>query len=164
MSYDYLNQSVMATELILPKDCDSFYNPQTQGHNGYAADGYYYSYGVAQNIPQASWFTEPPGDYRGNSQPFPSSGLVLLSKAALTILDESTPSLSMWAEFLLSDTYALTNNYNSTLQGYTPSSLSYANGKISVTYEPDSGATGAKSIMVVTIDFTQDKVYLDVSA
>ena len=161
--YDYIDQDIQATALIQIRDNDSFFNP-TIGHNGFAADGTRYTNGVQDVGPVlASWFTEQPGPYRGSKQPFPNQGLILLSKVALTVLDETTRSLNLWIQFLLKDSYALTNNFTGGLIGFTPRSLSYADGIISVQYEPDEGAIDITSNMVVSLDFTQDNVYLDVA-
>jgi len=193
MAYDYLDQNVVATALIQPFDNDSFYNPVPLGHTGYAADWRYYSNGIEESLgygldpygnspygitrPFASWYTEfssNPSPYRDFQAAFPTVGIVLLSPTVLTILDGGTPTnnaanLALWMQFLLNDGYALTNNYDGSLQGFLPSALSYANGVISVTYTPDSGnivggsPIGANSRMVVTIDFTKDSAYLDVA-
>jgi hypothetical protein len=173
--YNYLNQSMVATALIELKDDDSFYNPSL-GHNGFAWDGILYTDGQQvseiSGLQYASWFVEAdtPGPYRSAQASFPTAGLVLLSKVALTILDESTyPNLTLWMQFLLADLYALTNNFNESTIGYTPSGLAYADGVISVIYTPDEGAEnilqndGPASTMVVTLDFTQDSFYLDVA-
>jgi len=169
--YDYLDQSIQASALVQVRDDDSFYNPSL-GHTGFAADGTHYTAGVQDSVSgpiYASWFTEVPGAYRGTKAVFPSAGLILLSKVSLVILDETTRALNLWAQFLLGDTLALTNNFENGTLGFTPRSLSYADGVISVTYEPDEGAvnitpgSGPASAMVVTLDFTQDKVYLDVA-
>lgn len=200
MAYDYINQSIRATCLIEPKDDDSFYNPATLGHSGFAWDGTLYIEGVQQitiasppTPVYASWATEASGAYRGDSSTFPQAGLVLLSRVALTILDETTSALKLWMQFLLQSnvldpvssppvvagSYALTDNFNGELNGWLPSGLAYADGVLSVTYSPDAGnrdgvvtsGSGSPPVtnynidsnMVVNIDFTQDKVYLDVA-
>jgi hypothetical protein len=182
-AYDYINQSIMATCLIQPKDIDSFYNPITQGHTGFAWDGVLYSAGVQQytptsppNLIYASWYTEGVNAFRGELQTFPQTGLVLLSKAALTILDGSTSALNLWMQFLVENQYALADNWNDALNGWLPSNVIYADGVISVIYTPDPGnKTGSlssppipgsyniNSSMVVHLDFTQDSVYVDVA-
>ena len=171
IAYDYLNQDIQASALILMRDDDSFYNP-TLGHYGFAADGTRYTAGVQDSVSgpvYASWYTELPSAYRGSKATFPNAGLILLSKASLVILDETTRALNLWMQFLLADTLALTNNFENGTLSFTPRSLTYADGVISVIYEPDEGATditpgaGAASHMVVTLDFTQDKAYLDVA-
>lgn len=182
MAYDYLDQNIVASQLIQPRDNDSFYNPSTNAHYGYGADGFWYENGVVQpSHPLASWFTEASGPYRAvgyptgsNSARFPQAGIILLSPVALTILDQSTPTLKaqnlpLWMQFLLQDTYAMANNFDGNLNGWTPSGLAYADGVISIIYTPDSGnqiggaPPAADSTMVVTIDFSQDNVYLDVA-
>ncbi len=163
-AYDYINQSIQSTCLIEPKDIDSFYNPVTESHTGFAWDGTYYAAGVQQltnGVPTyASWYTEGQNDYRGILPTFPQTGLVLLSKVALTILDGSTSTLTLWMQFLLHNDYALANNFNNSLNGWLPSGLAYADGILSVIYTPDGAGT---SNMVVNLDFTQDQAYLDIA-
>jgi hypothetical protein len=178
--YNYINQPIVATALIQLSDSDSFYLPEENGHTGFAFNGVYYNAGYQGSPPQtASWYTEGAGPYRGPSAPFPSYGLILLGRANLTILDESTPALSLWMTFLLNDNLLLTDNYAldnpnyspPSLIGYTPSGLAYANGVISVIYSPDAGAEdigdsppgGSASTMVVNIDFSSDSAFLDVA-
>ena len=147
---------------------------------------------------KASWFTEfGTNAYRGDEAAFPAFGLALVSPVSLVILDQATPvtqanQLPMWMQFLLGDSNALANNFNGSVQGFTPSAVCYADGVISVTYTPDAGnqeafnhinATPPPAIetiistsqlptypvvpsyshMVVSIDFAQDSVYLDVA-
>lgn len=176
MAYDYIDQNIVATQLIQPHDNDSFYNPgPPNNHTGYAADGFWYQDGVVQpSVPVASWFSESEGAYRGDGGHFPNAGLILLSPVALTILDQATPTLDahalpLWMQFLLGDTLALANNFDGALNGWTPTGLTYADGVISVIYSPDSGnqvggtPPAAQSTMVVTLDFSQDMVYLDIA-
>lgn len=163
---DYLNRDIVATALIEPKANDSFYNPVSKGHTGFAADGTYYVSGVQQTpIVYASWYSETANTYRGLLQTFPTSGLILLSPSELTILDETVSTLDLWIRFLLSDGFALTNNFSGALQGFSPSGLCYADGVISVTYAPDAGTetVDRTTIMVVHLDFTQDKAYMDLA-
>lgn len=147
--YDYIHQDIVSTALIQPLSSDSFYNPTTTGHTGFAHDGVLYLNGAAVPGPVlASWFTEAPGPYRGDGATFPTSGLILLSKVSLVILDQSQTTLPLWMQFLLADNHALANNFSSNnpnfsnqlLDGWTPSGLNYADGIISVTYVPDPGA------------------------
>jgi hypothetical protein len=167
-NYSYLTQSIQSSCLILPKDIDSFYNPVVKTHTGFAWDGTYYIAGVQQAGPvYASWYNEGVSAYRGLLKTFPQAGLILLSKVALTILDESTSALTLWMQFLLSNNFALTDRFNSDLNGWTPSGLAYADGVLSVTYSPDAGngegGYGVTSNMVVHLDFSQDTAYLDVA-
>lgn len=178
--YNFINQPIQSTCLIQQSNSDSFYFPELNGHNGFAFNGSYYENGVEVISPPtvASWYAEGSGPYRGVTGSFPAYGLVLLGRANLTILDESSPALALWMTFLLGDNLLLANNfaldnpnYPSSLIGYTPSRLTYANGIISVTYVPDAGAEdiglsppmGSASNMVVHIDFTQDTAYLDIA-
>jgi len=183
--YNYINQSMVASCLIQPKDIDSFYFPTSQSHTGYAWDGTLYSAGVQQAGPvYASWYSEGQGTYRGVLKTFPQSGLVLLSKVALTILDGSSLPINLWMLFLLQNTlvdptsasptgFALVDNFNSELNGWSPSGLAYADGVLSAIFTPDYGnkslvssdstSFNVNSIMVINIDFSQDRVYLDVA-
>lgn len=180
MAYDYLAQSITATALIQPFDNDSFYNPVYNLHTGYAADGTHYTNGVQDAGPvYSSWYLEygTSGDpYRGDQAAFPTYGLILLSPASMVILDEGTPvpqasQLKLWMQFLLADSNMFANNFNDSLQGFTPSGLNYADGIISIVYTPDSGNVdtfppasppSSGTHMVVSIDFTMDSAYLDV--
>ena len=170
--YNYLSQPIMATTLIQKRDYDSFYFPEDNGHTGFAFNGSRYTDGVEDISPPmvASWFTEAPGPYRGQSAQFPAYGLVLLGRANLTILDESTRALALWMTFLLqnglmlADNFALGNpNFSAALQGFLPRGLAYANGIISVTCSHDPGSETITSNLVVNIDFSADTAYLDVA-
>lgn len=179
--YNYISQPVVATALVQIADSDSFYFPESSGHTGFAFNGSHYTNGVEDLSPPvvASWYAEGEGLYRGSSAPFPSYGLILLGRASLTILDESTRALNLWMTFLLgnslllADNFALNNpNYPADAPiGFTPSGLAYANGVISVVYNPDPGAediglsppSGKASTLVVNIDFSTDSAYLDVA-
>src|SRR5271156_1625850 len=103
MAYDYINQSIQTSLLIVPQDNDPFYNPTQLALTGYGFDGNLYDGGVratAVFVPyqslQASWFTEAQSSYRGPLQSFPGAALVLLSQVALTILDETSSELPLW--------------------------------------------------------------------
>ena len=175
--YAYISQPILASALVQQMDDDSFYFPDTNGLTGYAFNGLYYVNGAPSMSPPlyASWYTEGQGPYRGSNAPFPPYGLLLLGRASLTILDESTPQLALWMTFLLHDQLLLTDNFAlenplypnspplSQLQGFLPRGLAYANGIISVTFSPDPGSESITSTMVVNIDFTQDTAYLDVA-
>jgi hypothetical protein len=166
--YDFIDQDIVSTELINPLDMDSFYNPTTQGHTGFAADGIHYTAGVQDPGPIfASWYTEYDPNtfnpYRGNQAAFPAAGLILLSKVSLTILNETENTIPLWMQFLLNDEFMLANNFNQGLDGWTPNGLSYADGIVSVLYTPDAGNVTIVSPMIVSIDFGQDLAYLDVA-
>jgi hypothetical protein len=192
MSYDFIDQNIVASCLIQGHTDDSFYYPVANLHTGYAFDGNYYSQGaVVAGHQQASWFTEyGTNPYRGDKAAFPTYGLVLLSPVSLVILDQTisvsvASALPLWMQFVLGDFNGLGNNFDSSIQGFLPSSVCYADGVISVTYTPDAGneaATSAgfgdilttnpapnypivpaQSCMVVSIDFSLDTMYLDVA-
>src|SRR5271157_605277 len=161
MAYDYINQSIQSSLLIVPKDNDPFFFPVQLGLTGFAFDGFLYDGGVKTGT-QASWATEGQGTYRGILQSFPQGALVLLSVVSLTILDETSQNLDLWMQFILQDAQALTNNYLSAdvpnnLIGFTPTSLSYAAGVLTVLYIPDAGST-VQSTLAVNMDFVQDAV------
>lgn len=146
MAYDTIDQNIVASCLIQSYTDDSFYNPVVNQHTGYAYDGNYYSLGVLDSThPQASWFTEfGTNSFRGDQAKFPSYGLVLLSPASLGIFDQSqavalASDLPLWMQFVLGDNNALTNNFNASVQGFSPAGVTYADGIISVIYAPDSG-------------------------
>ena len=176
----YLTQSIIATTLIQARNIDSFYYPTSLNHTGFAVDGTYYINGVQQGVQTsppspiyASWYTEPEGNFRGELASFPSTGLVLLSKSAMTILDGSSSALNFWMQAIIQDNYAFTNNFNGNPNGWTPSGLAYADGVLSIICTPDSGnnsnifsgedAGNITSNMVIHFDFTADRVYLDVA-
>ncbi len=165
-AYDFINQPIQASLLITVKDDDPFFNPGPLAITGFAADGFYYDGGV-RTMTQASWFTEGEGPYRGPLQAFPAAALVLLSQVSLTILDvsnavQTSALLPLWMQALLGDSLALTNNFEDSLVGFTPSGLTYAAGILTVTYIPDAGSE-IQSTMSVNFDFTQDSIYLYVA-
>jgi hypothetical protein len=173
-TYNYLNQAIQSSLLIVPKDNDPFFFPTQLALSGYASDGQLYDNGVLATAPfgpfqalQASWFLEAQNPYRGPLPTFPRAALVLLSDVALTILDETNTAttssgLPLWIQFLLNDLNALTDNFENAVIGFTPTGLSYGGGILAVTYTPDAGST-IQSAMTVNVDFTGDGVYLDVA-
>lgn len=192
MSYDFIDQNIVASCLIQAHTDDSFYEPIANSHTGFAFDGNYYLQGsVATGHPQASWFTEFGVNLttRGSTAAFPDFGIVLLSPASLVILDQSKAVLQasvlpLWMQFVLADDSMFGNNFNGSVQGFLPSAVCYADGIVSVTYTSDAGnqltytnsqhpvlkpypapypIVSAQSHMVVSIDFTRDNAYLDVA-
>jgi hypothetical protein len=148
MAYNYLNIDTVASLDLQPKTNDGFYFPVANNHTGFSFDGTHYTNGVQDIGPvYASWYTEfanSPNPYRGSTAAFPTYGLVLLSLASLVILDQSVPvtqasELPMWMQFLLADGFALSDNYNGSLQGFSPQGLTYADGVISIIFSPDAG-------------------------
>jgi hypothetical protein len=157
MAYSYLNQSIISTLVISPNPADSFFYP-LGNHTGFAADGQKYLDGEPTGDSPASWYSEAFGTYRGSSQTFPAACLVLLSEVSLVILDETTPALNLWMQALVSDGLALGGNNSGLLAGYTPSGLTYANGKLSVIYTPEAGSA-IQTSLVITLDFSTDQIY-----
>lgn len=146
MGYNFIDQNIVSTCLIQAHTDDSFYNPVVNSHTGYAFDGSWYTLGVVDNAHiKASWFTEfGTNSFRGNQAAFPQFGLALLSPFSLSILNQGTSvahaeDLPLWMQFLLGDNNALANNFDGSVQGFTPTTVCYADGIISVTYTPDSG-------------------------
>lgn len=146
MGYNFIDQQTVSSCLIQGYTDDSFYYPTTNQHTGFAIDGNYYLQGVLQpDHAKASWFTEfGTNDFRGSTAAFPTYAIALLSTASLVILDQSkavsrAENLPLWMQFILGDNNALTNNFNGALQSFSPTSVCYADGIISVTYSPDAG-------------------------
>lgn len=146
MAYDFIDQNIVSSCLIQSHTDDSFYNPVVNSHTGYAFDGSWYTLGVVDHSHiKASWFVEfGTNSFRGNQAAFPSFGLALLSPVSLVILNQTVSvaraqDLPMWMQFLLGDNNALANNFDGSVQGFTPTTVCYADGIISVTYTPDSG-------------------------
>jgi hypothetical protein len=205
MAYDYIDQSILASTVITAKNNDGFFLPTQLLHNGYAADGNLYINGVLQTtstsqgwgdggygdgayggvdgggLPSiASWALEPPSTFRSSIITFPTNALLLVSEAALTIIDQSQGSLDMWMIFLLADALAFTNNFGQTggdafgdggfgdvgfggaeNNGWLPFSIQYSSGVITVCCSPDVGSQSSTKMMAVNLDFTQDKAYVD---
>jgi hypothetical protein len=185
-SYNWIFQDIVASTLISPTTADSFYFPVQNQHSGFAIDGQLYVNGILIASPtpipspyqsyQASWLTEfltAPNPFRGSSAQFPSAGLILVSPVAMTILDATVNPPALWMQFLLADgggngfSYAMTDNYNASLQGFTPSGVNYSDGIVSVIYTPDAGnqdgGGGTTSNLVLTVDFSQELIFLDVA-
>ena len=146
MAYNFIDQNIVSSCLIQSHTDDSFYNPVSNQHTGFAFDGNYYSLGVLDPThAKASWFTEfGTNSFRGEQAQFPSFGVVLLSPVSLVILDQSksvarAEDLPLWMQFVLGDNNALANNFDASVQGFLPASVCYADGIVSVTYTPDSG-------------------------
>ena len=146
--------------LISPRDNDSFYNPISMGHTGFAYDGTHYNVGIQQYpVVYASWYTEGSSPNRGTTSTFPSIGIALLSQVDLTIYDESNTNLPLWMRFILADSYLLANNFDG-LHGFTPNKVSYAEGVISVVCDSDPGLE-LQTTLVINIDFSQDSASIE---
>jgi hypothetical protein len=159
-AYNYLGQSAIYSELITPLDIDSFFNPVTNNHTGFAHDGFYYAAGVVNTSQVSSWFTETPSGTRGLSAAFPAQALVLVNRASLVILDATNPALNLWMLFYLEDTFGFPNNFLNGTNSVTPSDITWANGVLTITSPADAGAT-VQAPNMLTIDFTRDQIYID---
>lgn len=155
-----LGSSIVDSMLIQRSSNDLFFNPQN-GLTGYGYDGTYYQNGVQNPNSLASWFSEPPGDNRGNLATFPNSALVLLTDAGVSILD-TTSHLDMWMVFARVDQGAFTLNFSGQIMGYRPRFLSYTSGAILVSMSPDAGSQVLGNACIV-IDFINDRAYVDVA-
>jgi hypothetical protein len=161
-SYDYLDQSLSASLLILPYDNDGFFSPGI-GLTGFAFDGTHYTNGIQDAGPVfASWYVEAPGPYRSTTKAFPSQAIVILSQVALTIMDGTINFPPLWMQFILQDSAGLANNFSNQLIGFTPKFLTYSNGVLSVIAPPDAGST-IQSNMILTFDFVADQIFLYVA-
>lgn len=158
--YQFFQQSVTASLTIAAKDDDSFFAPVLYRHTGFAADGFYYNQGVV-TTQQASWFTEPVSVQRGPGQAFPSYVLVLLSQASLSLMDLSNNTVAMWMLFYYLDQGAFPNNFTQTVSSFSPQSLAWGNGRLSVVSSGDPGSPYAGVYSVLTLDFTTDQSYVD---
>ena len=160
--YNYIDQEVLASTLIVAQPIDSFFHPIDLIHSGYAFDGHWYDSGVVNPSKTASWFSEAPGDYRGKTPVFPPSGIILLDRATLVILENTDISLPLWMQFLLADNRALPDNFDGVDHGFLPMKVTFANGVISISYHSDLGSFVTKNAMIVHLDFVLDTSYLDV--
>lgn len=162
-SFDFIDESTISSCSILERNNDSFFNPTELGHNGFAFDGFYYNLGVRNTASVASWFSEPSSITRGVQASFPTQGIALITQASLTILTQENNELEMWMIFLIGDNYAVPGNWSGEAMGWSPISVSYENGIISVGYSPDPGSTGINPF-VCKIDFTQDSSYIEIGS
>ena len=166
MSYDALNQSVITSLSISVKDDDSFFTPVRLAHNGFASDGFFYTAGVQNPAVQASWATELPSDTRGALPSFPTSAVVLVNRASVAILDAADDLIQIWMIFYLCDQYALPVNFTNAIGSYTAQSASWAAGRLSVVLVADPGSPVSATtshVAVLTLDFANDSVYIDLS-
>jgi hypothetical protein len=164
-AYDYLDQSLYSSIIILPFNNETFFHPGL-GLTGFSFDGTHYTNGVQDPGPLfASWYSEAPGPYRSASKPFPSQAVVILSQVSMVIMDATKEifigtraTLPFWMQFLISDNFMLGNNIEDQFIGFTPQKLTYSNGVISVIGTPDSGSY-IQSNVVFTVDFINDVGY-----
>ena len=131
---------------------DSFHNPDSMDHTGYAYDGLYYVSGkLLPGAAQASWFTEGSSSLRGNIAPFPASGYLIGSTNKWGIIESHGNNYNMWM-LCPSDpgghagsVIAWSMAGNSSPGTHT---IKFTNGRLFVL-----------SDRVVIVDFTNDKAY-----
>lgn len=160
-TYQYLQQSVAASLIIGQKDSDSFFHPVTLNHTGFAYDGFAYVAGVQNPASQASWFLELSSPTRGAAV-FPSEVLVVLSQASLSMLDTTDETVVLWMLFYYMDLGCYANNFSATVASFSPQSLTWGNGRLSVVSAYDPGSPFSL-VAVLTIDFVADQAYVDYS-
>lgn len=163
VAYNYIEQSVIASLSIAEKDDDSFYSPVLLSHTGFAADGYFYNQGVVNLTQQASWFTEPVSGQRGPAAAFPSNVLVILSQASMSMLATVNEQIILWMLFYYLDQGALPNNFTTSTASFTPQSLAWGNGRLSLVSAADPGSSFNGPYAVLTLDFVTDQAYIDCS-
>jgi hypothetical protein len=153
--------SIISSLRIEESPADQFFNPQV-GFSGYACNGMLYQNGVpVQGAAPASWFSEPVSTYRGGEKEFPTSALVLLTDAGLSIIDISG-NMNMWMIFLRGDTFAFFHNFNLSQSGFIPVGLAYSQGAIIINLSSDPGST-IKGNAALILDFVNDTVRMDMS-
>ncbi len=163
MAYNYLNQAVLASTLCLERDADSFFRPVALNHTGFAADGQFYNAGVVSGSQVASWNAEPQSATRGPLPTFPTQALVIVNRASVAILDATTDEIALWMLFYCADDNAHTDNAQKGPDGYIPTAVTWANGRLSITLSPDAGST-LQMVQVTTFDFVADAVYIETIA
>lgn len=151
--------NVLSSCIIRKEPGDLFFYPEN-GLTGYGYDGKLYSGGTIVPGIFSSWYSEGTGSYRGSLQTFPLSALVLITDVSMAIYDQST-DLNTWMIFLRKDQGMLLNNYDASTIGFTPKSVQYNGGVITVEFSPDPGSTRQTNIFL-HIDFVQDTAYADV--
>jgi len=159
MSYSYLNQPVLASLLCFQLDNDSFFSPEANGHTGFAFDGCQYAGGV-KGTAQASWATEGQSVDRGPLATFPTAALILVSRASVAILDATQTNTPLWMLFYLSDVYGYVDNVAGGEAGYLAKDVSWGNGTLTITMQPDAGAL-PQSPTVLNISFVADGFSVD---
>lgn len=160
-AYNYLQQSVLDSCSISEKDDDSFFHPTLLNHTGYAYDGNLYAAGVLDPSSQASWFLELSSTVRGTPA-FPSDLLVVLSQASLSMLETANETVLLWMLFYYRDPAVYSNNFSDQIASFSPQSLTWGNGRLSVLSASDPGSPFSL-YAVLTIDFVEDGAYVDYS-
>ena len=144
---------------IIQKDLkDGFFNPNLGG-TGYCSDGFWYDEGVKNPLQRASWYLEPESTTRGGTKIFPDRALVLVTDAAITILDMNN-NLDLWMTFIRLDRGAYCHNPAGVLFGTTATHVSYCNGTLLVSLRPDAGSVDDGDHLLI-INFREDTVTLE---
>jgi hypothetical protein len=160
MSYNVLNQPVVGSTLVTAMEDDAFFYPQRLQFTGFACDGYWYEAGIQNPAIQASWATETPGPTRAGTPSFPTNALVLISQASLSIFDISSGTVQLWMLFYKNDEFSYPTNFIATASSYSPLSVAWSSGVLSVLLAPDAGSV-AQASALLAIDFSQDAISLD---
>jgi hypothetical protein len=156
-----VGNEIIASTLASFSTTDAFYSPQDGELSGFAADGFMYNIGVKDETKSAPWALEAPGPWRSSKREFPNNALILLTDAGMSIVDRDD-NYALWMLFIRRDDFAFTNNpFDKIVAGFTPTSLSFHNGIISVQCTPDKGANQFQDLITLYIDFVKDQVYFD---
>jgi hypothetical protein len=160
-SHQLLGNTVVSSTLATFAETDAFYSPVLGELTGYAADGYMYNVGIKDETKSAPWAIESAGAWRGSKREFPAHALILLTDASLSILDRDD-SYAMWMLFVRRDDFGFTNNpFGKILAGFSPRTLSFHSGIISVHCVPDNGAMEFQDLITLYFDFVKDQIYFD---
>lgn len=112
----------------------------------------------------SSWYNENSSEFRSSLREFPNYVLVLLTDVGLSIINQQD-NYSMWMSFLCGDQLAYTNNFiPSNVASFTPYKVEYKQGRIAVTMVQDPGTVDILTPTVLTIDFINDRIFLEASA
>jgi hypothetical protein len=153
-------KEVIASVLFEAAPDDEFFFPVDGVLSGFAFDGKLYQNGAeVPAVDPASWFSEEPGAYRGTRPQFPQRGLVLVTDAGLSIIDLES-RYAMWMVALRGDGFGLTHNFLDNISGFTPTGVSYQNGRVVITLSPDAGSVFTAPVFIV-FDFTLDNTYME---
>lgn len=157
MAYNILNQPVISSAVITARNDDAFFFPNRLSFTGFGFDGFWYNNGTRNNAIQASWATEAASATRAGTPSFPTNALVLISQASISIFDISSGTLSFWMSFYKNDEYAFPTNFSTTSSSYSPSTVSFSTGLLSILLNPDAGSA-EQAHAVLSIDFSQDTI------
>lgn len=153
-------KEILASALFEAGPDDEFFFPVDGVLTGFAYDGKLYQNGAeVPAVDPASWFSEEPGPFRGTRAQFPQRGLILVTDAGLSILDLES-RYAMWMIALRGDNFGLTHNFLNNISGFTPSSVSYQNGRVVVSLSPDAGSVFTAPVFII-FDLVLDRIYME---